>query len=99
MILKNTCVDVAPSTCAASKSDPSIPIIPAIKRMVVLPNHIKKFMVPTRPLVQATLVKNLIGSLIRLRCKRMEFTGAVLPDANKVKNSIEKAAAIIRFGK
>ena len=41
-----------------SKREVSIPIIPAIRRIVVLPNHIRKFINATRPLVLHTFVRN-----------------------------------------
>ena len=97
VILKNTCVDVAPSTSAASKSDVSIPIIPAIRRMVVLPNHIRQFINAIKPLALPVCDKNLYGSEINPICINRELIGP--PSANNVKNNIENADAIIRFGR
>ena len=59
--MKNICVEVAPSTWAASNKEPSIPIIPAIRRMVVLPNHIMQFMKAIKDLVAIVLEKNTKG--------------------------------------
>ena len=61
---KKTCVDVAPSTSAASNNEVSIPIIPAIRRIVVLPNHIRQFIKAISPLVLPTLERNLYGSVM-----------------------------------
>ena len=97
VILKNTCVEVAPSTSAASKSDVSIPIIPAISKMVVFPNHIRKFIKATSDLALHVLDRNLNGSLVIPAYIKIELTGPLLE--NKVKNSIANADAIIRLGK
>ena len=53
--------ELAPSTSAASNSEVSMPIIPAMRIIVVFPNHMRKFIKPTRPLVAHTLEKNLTG--------------------------------------
>ena len=96
VILKNTCVDVAPSTSAASKRDVSIPIIPAIRRMVVLPNHIRQFIKAIRPLALPVCDKNLYGSEIIPIDMRILLIGP--PSEKRVKNSIANAEAMIRFG-
>jgi hypothetical protein len=49
VILKNTLKDFAPSICADSNRLWSMPIIPAIRRIVVFPNHIMKFIKATMP--------------------------------------------------
>ena len=97
VILKNTCVLVAPSTSAASNSDVSIPSIPAISRMVVLPNHIRQFINAMSPLVLPTCDRNLYGSEMKPICISRLFIGP--PSANNVKNNSENAEAIIRFGR
>ena len=97
VILKNTCDEVAPSTSAASKSEVSIPIIPAISRIVVLPNHIRKFMKDTSDLELYMLEKNLNGEDNIPICISMELIRP--PSENKVKNNIANADAMIRFGR
>ena len=97
VILKNTCVEVAPSTSAASKREVSIPIIPAIRRMVVLPNHIRQFISAIRPLALPVWDKNLYGSEINPICIKRELIGPA--SENSVKNNMENADAIIRFGR
>jgi hypothetical protein len=90
-------VEVAPSTSAASNKDVSIPIIPAIRRMVVFPNHIRQFISAISPLALPVWDKNLYGSEINPICIKRELIGPA--SENKVKNNIENADAIIRFGK
>ena len=51
VIWKNDCLGVQPSIDAASKISGLIPIIAAISMIVVLPNHIRKFISATRSLV------------------------------------------------
>ena len=61
-------MEFAPSILAASRILVSIPIIPAIKTMVVLPNHMRKFISAIRPLAPATSErKRYVGSPIELR--------------------------------
>ena len=62
VILKKVCFEVAPSIEDASKRLWSIPIIPAIRRMVVLPNHIRKLINAMIDLVAQTSLKNRKGS-------------------------------------
>ena len=62
---KKTCRELAPSRLAASKRFWSMPIMPAISRMVVLPNHMRKFMVATRPRTVICLSKKGIASSIQ----------------------------------
>ena len=73
-----------------------MPITAAISKIVVFPNHIKKFMSAIRPLAPTTDDKNLIGLLIKpIDCKN-ELIGPM--SENNAKNNIEKALAIIRLG-
>ena len=74
-----------------------MPIMPAISRMVVLPNHIRQFMNPTSPLTDPMCAMKSYGSLKTPIAIRMGLTGP--PLENSVKNSMEKAAAMIRFGR
>ena len=73
------------------------PIIPAIKRMVVLPNHIRQFIRAISPLALPVFAKNLYGSEIIPICIKIELIGP--PSENSVKNNMENADAMIRFGR
>ena len=95
--LQKIWVGVAPSTSAASYRESEIPIMPAIRRIVVFPNHIRQFMKATRPLTEPTCAMKSYGSLNRPMFTRIELIGPVF--ANMVKNSIAKAEAMIRFGR
>ena len=97
MICQNTWEEVAPSTSAASNKEVSIPIIPAIKRIVVLPNHIRQFINAISPLALPALDKNLYGVSINPICISIELMGP--PSENNVKNNMENADAMIRFGR
>ena len=67
--------EVAPSISAASKSDVSTPIMAAIRRMVVFPNHIMKFINATSPRVPHTLAKKRIGSFVIPSAARISLMG------------------------
>ena len=71
--------------------------MPAIRRIVVFPNHMTKFMKATSVLTAVTFDMNLNGSLMTPSCTSTEFTGPV--SANNVKNSMDMALAMIRFGR
>ena len=86
-----------PSRSDASNTSMLIPITAAISIIVVLPNHIKKFINPIRDLVPNTEPIKSIGALIQPRDIRMEFTGPFVE--NMVKNKRANADAIIRFGR
>ena len=94
--LKKIWSGVAPSILAASKRLSSMPIIPAIKRIVVLPYHIRKFIVATRVRVQPVYVRKRILSFVQPSEMKIALTGPL--SENSVKKSIAKADAIIRFG-
>ena len=68
----------------------------AISMMVVLPNHIRKFIRPTRPRLPHTVFKKLMGVLIQPMLSSTAFTGPL--SENRAKNSIAKAEAMIRLG-
>ena len=95
VILVNTCIEVAPSTFAASNREVSIPIIPAISMIVVLPNHIRKFIRPTTPRTPQVISRNFTVSPPRLSI--IPLTTPALP--NNWKNNMENAAAIMTFGR
>ena len=97
VICQNTWEEVAPSTSAASNKEVSIPIIPAIRRIVVLPNHIRQFISAISPLALPALDKNLYGVSINPICISIELIGP--PSENNVKNNMENADAMIRFGR
>lgn len=59
---QKVCREVHPSISAASKRLTSMPMMPDISRMVVLPNHIRKFISPTSPRVPATEERKRNGS-------------------------------------
>lgn len=86
----------APSISAASKRFGLIPITAAIRRIVVFPNHIRKFINATSPLVPITEDRNRIGSPMIPADTMNEFTGPL--SENNAKNNIANALAIIRFG-
>ena len=91
---KKTWSEDAPSISAASNMFWSMPWIPAISRMVVLPNHIRKFI---REISSRTETLILRKSMVCFPAdRRIWFTGPT--GENRVKNSIENAEAMIRFG-
>ena len=68
VIFLNIWNELAPSILAASIIPVSIPIMPAIRTIVVLPNHMRKFISAISPLAPATSARNLyVGSPIELR--------------------------------
>ena len=71
-------------------------MIAAISMMVVLPNHIRKFIRPISPRLPHTVFKKLMGSLIQPMLCSTAFTGPL--SENSAKNSIAKAEAMIRLG-
>ena len=66
--LKNTCRDVAPSMFAASKRLWSMPMIPAMSKIVVLPNHMRKFMRLIKLRTVKRMLKKSIGASIHPAC-------------------------------
>ena len=96
VIFQNIWFGVQPSSSAASYRVGSTPIIAAISMMVVLPNHIRKFIRPTRPRLPHTVFKKLMGVLIQPMLSSTAFTGPL--SENRAKNSIAKAEAMIRLG-
>ena len=73
-----------------------MPMTAAISRMVVLPNHMRKFIRPTSPRVPATLDKKRNGSSRKPAETSAALTGPL--SENKAKNSMAKAEAIMRLG-
>ena len=98
VIFQNIWVEEAPSSSAASYRPGSTPMMAAIKMMVVLPNHIRKFISPTSPRAVHTLDSQRTGSLTMPSLSRMELMGAVSALENSVKNSMANAEAMIRLG-
>ena len=96
VIFQNIWFGVQPSSSAASYRVGSTPIMAAISMMVVLPNHIRKFIRPTRPRLPHTVFKKLMGVLIQPMLSSTAFTGPL--SENRAKNSIAKAEAMIRLG-
>src|SRR5690554_2086745 len=70
--------------------------MPAIKSIVVLPNHIKKFIAAIKPLVGHTLSTKLNDS----GNTPVSISNVVNPPVleNSCTNNIENAAAITKFG-
>ena len=66
--------------------------------MVVLPNHIRKFIKPTRPRAVHTLESQRTGSATMPSFSKMELMGPVSEFENSVKNSMANADAMIRLG-
>ena len=67
VIFPNICLELAPSILAASKRQGSTPMMAAIRIIVVLPNHIRKFIRAINPLAPATSARNLyVGNPILL---------------------------------
>ena len=93
---QKVCREVHPSISAASKRLTSMPMMPDISRMVVLPNHIRKFISPTSPRVPATEERKRNGSCVTPMDISAAFTGPL--SENRVKNSMEKADAMMRLG-
>ena len=96
VIFQNIWFGVQPSSSAASYRVGSTPIMAAISMMVVLPNHIRKFIRPTRPRLPHTVFRKLMGVLIQPMLSSTAFTGPL--SENRAKNSIAKAEAMIRLG-
>ena len=86
-----------PSISDASKISGLIPMIAAINMIVELPNHIRKFITPTRALVPNAVRMKSIGSFVRPIDNKMELIGPFVE--NMVKNSIANADAMIKFGR
>jgi hypothetical protein len=86
-----------PSSSDASKISILIPITAAISIIVVLPNHIRKFINPTRDLVPITEPRKSIGFLTHPRDIRIELIGPLVE--NMVKNNNANAEAMIRLGR
>ena len=74
----------------------SMPWMPAISRIVVLPNHIKKFIRLIRMRTETFRPRKLT---LLSTMPWASSTWLIGPTGeNRVKNSIEKAAAMMRFG-
>ena len=72
-------------------------MIAAISMMVVLPNHIRKFINPIRDLVPNTEPIKSIGLFVIPIDIRIELIGPFVE--NSVKNNSANADAMIRFGR
>ena len=72
-------------------------MIAAINIMVLLPNHIRKFMNPTSDLVPRAEPRKSIGFFIHPSDIKIELTGPFVE--NIVKNNIANADAMMRFGR
>ena len=96
VIFQNIWFGVQPSSSAASYRVGSTPIIAAISMMVVLPNHIRKFIRPIRPRLPQTLFRKLKGSLRMPMPTSAAFTGPL--SENRAKNSMANAEAMMRLG-
>ena len=71
-------------------------MIAAISMMVVLPNHIRKFIRPISPRLPHTVFRKLMGASIQPMLSSTAFTGPL--SENSAKNSMAKAEAMIRLG-
>ena len=96
VIFQNIWFGVQPSSSAASYRVGSTPMIAAISMMVVLPNHIRKFIRPISPRLPHTVFRKLMGASIQPMLCSTAFTGPL--SENSAKNSIAKAEAMIRLG-
>ena len=96
VIFQNIWFGVQPSSSAASYRVGSTPMMAAISMMVVLPNHIRKFIRPISPRLPHTVFKKLMGASIQPMLCSTAFTGPL--SENSAKNSIAKAEAMIRLG-
>ena len=74
-----------------------MPIMTAIRRIVVLPNHIRKFSSATSVRALHLWLKKEYACFRIPAWTSMALIGP--PSANKVKNNIAKADAMIRFGR
>ena len=74
-----------------------MPMMAAISMMVVLPNHIRKFIRPTRDRVPNAVPMKSMGSLVMPSDIRIELMGPLLE--NRAKNSMANAEAMIRLGR
>ena len=73
-----------------------MPMMPAISRIVVLPNHIRKFIEQISVRTVTRLAKKSMGISLQPQAWISWFTGPTLEKS--VKKSMEKAEAMIRFG-
>ena len=74
-----------------------MPMMAAISMMVVLPNHIKKFINPISERVPKAVPIKSMGVLVSPIDMRMELMGPLVE--NSAKNSMANAEAIIRLGR
>ena len=81
---------------AASKRLSSIPMIPAIRRIVVFPYHMRKFIAATSVLAQPVETRKRMGSCVQPSDMKMEFIGPL--SEKSVKKSMANAEAMIRLG-
>ena len=86
-----------PSSSAASKISGLMPMMAAISMMVVLPNHIRKFINPMRDRVPKVVPIKSMGVSVRPMDIRIELMGPLVE--NNAKNSMAKAEAMIRLGR
>ena len=96
VIFQNIWFGVQPSSSAASYRVGSTPIMAAISMMVVLPNHIRKFIRPTSARLPHTVFRKLMGSVVQPMLMSTAFTGPL--SENRAKKSMAKAEAMMRFG-
>ena len=96
VIFQKIWLGVQPSISAASNRLRSMPMTAAISRMVVLPNHIRKFISETRPRVPTTVERKRNGSLMMPAEISAALTGPL--SEKRAKKSMANAEAIIRFG-
>ena len=97
VIFLNIWNELAPSILAASIIPVSIPIMPAIRTIVVLPNHMRKFIRPMSPRLPHTVFKKLMGALIQPMLSSTAFTGPL--SENSAKNMRKTAAFMAAFAK
>ena len=72
-------------------------MIAAISMIVELPNHIRKFITPTKVLVPNAERMKSIGSFVSPIDNRIELIGPLFE--NNAKNNIANADAMIKFGR
>ena len=73
-----------------------MPCMPAINRIVVLPNHMRKFIRAIRLLTVIFIARKSIGWSAHPELRMIWFTGPTIE--NMAKKSIENADAMIRLG-
>ena len=96
VIFQNIWFGVQPSSSAASYRVGSTPMMAAISMMVVLPNHIRKFIRPMSARLPQTVFRKLMGSERVPMLISTALTGPL--SENSAKNSMANAEAMIRLG-